>query len=129
MNGIMKNSKGFMLRVLAMVLCAVISSAAFYIPEGVNVRAEEDTELRGVWVSTVANIDYPSRQTTNSEILKSEMIEILDNCKSMGFNAVFLQVRPCGDAFYNSSVFPWSKYLTGTQGVAPDNGLTRCSLR
>ena len=118
----MKNSKGFMLRVLAMVLCAVISSATFYIPEGVSVRAEEDTELRGVWVSTVANIDYPSRQTTNSEILKSEMIEILDNCKSMGFNAVFLQVRPCGDAFYNSSVFPWSKYLTGTQGVAPDNG-------
>ncbi len=117
----MKNSKGFMLRVLAMVLCAVISSAAFYIPEGVNVRAEEDTELRGVWVSTVANIDYPSRQTTNSETLKSEMIEILDNCKSMGFNAVFLQVRPCGDAFYNSSIFPWSKYLTGTQGVAPDN--------
>lgn len=121
MNEIMKNSKGFMLRVLAMVLCAVISSAAFYIPEGVNVRAEEDTELRGVWVSTVANIDYPSRQTTNSETLKSEMIEILDNCKSMGFNAVFLQVRPCGDAFYNSSIFPWSKYLTGTQGVAPDN--------
>lgn len=118
----MKNSKGFMLRVLAMVLCAVISSAAFYIPEGVSVRAEEDTELRGVWVSTVANIDYPSRQTTNSEILKSEMIEILDNCKSMGFNAVFLQVRPCGDAFYNSSEFPWSKYLTGTQGIAPDNG-------
>lgn len=118
----MKNSKGFILRVLAMVLCAVISSAAFYIPEGVSVRAEEDTELRGVWVSTVANIDYPSRQTTNSETLKSEMIEILDNCKSMGFNAVFLQVRPCGDAFYNSSVFPWSKYLTGTQGVAPDNG-------
>lgn len=122
MNGIMKNSKGFILRVLAMVLCAVISSATFYIPEGVSVRAEEDTELRGVWVSTVANIDYPSRQTTNSETLKSEMIEILDNCKSMGFNAVFLQVRPCGDAFYNSSVFPWSKYLTGTQGVAPDNG-------
>lgn len=117
----MKNSKGFMLRVLAMVLCAVISSAAFYIPEGVNVRAEEDTELRGVWVSTVANIDYPSKQTTNPETLKSEMIEILDNCKSMGFNAVFLQVRPCGDAFYNSSIFPWSKYLTGTQGVAPDN--------
>ena len=118
----MKNSKGFILRVLAMVLCAVISSATFYIPEGGSVRAEEDTELRGVWVSTVANIDYPSRQTTNSETLKSEMIEILDNCKSMGFNAVFLQVRPCGDAFYNSSVFPWSKYLTGTQGVAPDNG-------
>ena len=118
----MKNSKGFMLRFFALILCAVISSAAFYIPEGGNVRAEEDSELRGVWVSTVANIDYPSKQTTNSETLKNEMVEILDNCKSMGFNAVFLQVRPCGDAFYNSSIFPWSKYLTGTQGVAPDNG-------
>lgn len=118
----MKNSKGFMLRFFALILCAVISSAAFYIPEGGSVRAEEDSELRGVWVATVANIDYPSKQTTNSETLKNEMVEILDNCKNMGFNAVFLQVRPCGDAFYNSSIFPWSKYLTGTQGVAPDNG-------
>lgn len=118
----MRNGKGFILRFFALVLCAVVSSAAFYIPNGGNVRAEEDAELRGVWVSTVANIDYPSKQTSDPEVLKNEMLEILNNCKEMGFNAVFLQVRPCGDAFYNSSIFPWSKYLTGTQGKAPDNG-------
>lgn len=117
----MKKNKGFGLRVLALLLCAAISSAVFYTPADSNVNAAENSELRGVWISTVANIDYPSKQTTNSEILKSELTAILDNCKDMGFNAVFFQVRPCGDAFYKSSIFPWSKYLTGTQGVAPDN--------
>jgi uncharacterized lipoprotein YddW (UPF0748 family) len=40
----------------------------------------------------------------------------------MGFNAVFFQVRPASDAFYPSKIFPWSGYLTGTQGIAPANG-------
>ena len=92
-----------------------------YAPSEIEVRAADNTELRGIWVSTVANIDYPSTQTTDSNVLKSQLTQVLDNCKDMGFNAVFFQVRPCGDAFYKSSIFPWSKYLTGTQGLAPDD--------
>lgn len=80
-----------------------------------------EKEFRGVWVSTVWGIDYPSRATTDEEILKKDAIEILDNVKDMGFNAVFLQVRSCSDAIYKSEIYPWSKYLTGTQGVAPEN--------
>ena len=79
----------------------------------------EKTDLRGVWVSTVVNIDYPTKATTDVAILKSEALRILDNAKDMGMNAVFLQVRPCSDAIYKSKYFPWSKYLTGTQGLAP----------
>lgn len=30
------------------------------------------------------------------------------------------QVRPAGDAFYDSPLEPWSRYLTGTQGQAPN---------
>jgi uncharacterized lipoprotein YddW (UPF0748 family)/N-acetylmuramoyl-L-alanine amidase len=78
-------------------------------------------EMRGVWVATVYNIDYPARGTTNSDLLKAEAIEILDNVQEMGMNAVFLQVRPTADAFYDSKYFPWSKYLTGEQGVAPSD--------
>ncbi len=37
-------------------------------------------------------------------------------------NAVILQVRPSADALYPSELYPWSKYLTGTQGTAPKNG-------
>ena len=39
----------------------------------------------------------------------------------MGLNTIFLQVRPASDALYKSKLFPWSKYLTGEQGLAPDN--------
>lgn len=79
----------------------------------------EKTDLRGVWVSTVVNIDYPTKPTTDVEVLKSEAIKILDNAKDMRMNAVFLQVRPSSDAIYKSKYFPWSKYLTGSQGLAP----------
>ena len=79
----------------------------------------EKTDFRGVWVSTVVNIDYPTKPTTDVEVLKSEALRILDNAKDMGMNAVFLQVRPSSDAIYKSKYFPWSKYLTGSQGVAP----------
>lgn len=41
---------------------------------------------------------------------------ILDNIKALGFNTVFLQVRPNGDSVYPSDVYPASKYVTGTYG-------------
>lgn len=86
--------------------------------------ASDDTEkkeLRGVWVAVVANIDYPTKAASDSQVLKEEAVRILDNAKALGLNAVFLQVRPASDAIYKSKLFPWSKYLTGRQGLAPDN--------
>ena len=112
----------FSLRMLILVICAAVSANLFYAPAGEDVVSAEWSELRGVWVSTVANIDYPSQQTTNPETLKYDLISIMDNCNDMGFNAVFFQVRPASDALYASSIFPWSRYLTGTQGTAPDGG-------
>lgn len=73
-----------------------------------------------MWVSTVWGIDYPSKATTDEKTLKADAIEILDNICNMGFNAVFLQIRSCSDAIYKSEIYPWSKYLTGKQGVAPE---------
>lgn len=87
-----------------------------------NSIVSTSTDMRGVWVATVLNIDYPAKPTTNLEALKSEAISILDNAKATGLNAVFLQVRPTSDALYKSKYFPWSKYLTGKQGLAPDGG-------
>lgn len=77
--------------------------------------------MRGVWVSTVHNLDFPSKPTTDSDVLKAEIDDIVNNISNLGFNAVFLQVRPSGDAIYPSAIFPWSKYLTGMQGLKPDN--------
>ncbi|MDP4183158.1 MAG: family 10 glycosylhydrolase, partial [Bacillota bacterium] len=77
-------------------------------------------DLRGLWIASVVNIDYPSKPTTDSETLKNEAIKALDFAKDTGLNAIFLQVRPASDSLYKSKYFPWSKYLTGKQGLAPD---------
>lgn len=91
-----------------------------FIPlNGFALDIESNNKMRGVWVATVINLDYPSQATTSPDVLKAEALAILDQAADTGFNAVFLQVRPTGDAFYNSAIFPWSQYLTGTQGVAP----------
>lgn len=80
------------------------------------------SELRGVWVSSVANIDYPKNPTTSAVILKREADFIIKKAKEAGLNAIFLQVRPTADALYQSELFPYSKWLTGTQGLAPEGG-------
>lgn len=76
-------------------------------------------DMRGLWVASVLNIDYPTKPTTDSVKLRIEALMALDYAVEMGFNAVFLQVRPTADALYKSKYFPWSRYLTGEQGLAP----------
>jgi hypothetical protein len=70
-------------------------------------------EFRGIWISTVANIDWPSRRTLTTAQQQAELISILNAVKDAGLNAVVFQVRPTGDAFYASNLEPWSHYLTG----------------
>ncbi len=84
-------------------------------------RRNVDKELRGVWVTTAWGLDYPAEPSVSAKELSRQADEILDGAKAYGFNAVFLQVRPCADAFYPSAIYPWSKYLTGQYGQAPDS--------
>lgn len=76
-------------------------------------------EMRGAWIASVANIDFPSVPSLRKESFQTEWNENLDFLKNTGFNSVFMQVRPAGDAFYPSKIAPWSKYLTGKNGKAP----------
>lgn len=80
--------------------------------------ANVSDDLRGVWISTIYNLDYPSTKN-NVELQKKEFIEKLESIKAMGLNAVFVQVRPKADALYASIINPWSEVLTGTQGKHP----------
>ena len=106
-------------RLLALVLACVLTLVTPAFAAGTPSASEE---MRGVWVSSVYNLDYPSSPTTDPDKLRAEADEILDNCVKWGLNAVFLQVRPSGDALYKSDLFPWSKYLTGSVGTAPQDG-------
>jgi uncharacterized lipoprotein YddW (UPF0748 family) len=76
-------------------------------------------ELQGAWIASVHNINFPSREGLGEEAQKAQAIRLLDAAKAAGLNAVLLQVRPEGDALYASSLEPWSRYLSGSQGVAP----------
>ena len=76
-------------------------------------------ELRGVWIATVENIDWPSRRGLTADQQRREYCRMLDVQQRNGINAVFVQVRPAADAFYQSDIEPWSKWLTGQQGKAP----------
>lgn len=79
---------------------------------------EGKREMRAVWVATVNNMDWPSKPGMSSEEQKAELTAYLDLFKKLGFNAVVMQIRPCGDAFYPSAYEPWSAFLSGKQGIA-----------
>jgi uncharacterized lipoprotein YddW (UPF0748 family) len=76
-------------------------------------------ELRGVWVATVSNIDFPSATNLTVAAAQAELQRVVDLTADAGLNAIFFQARPEGDALYRSMFEPWSRVLTGTQGRDP----------
>lgn len=76
-------------------------------------------ELRGVWIASVDNIDWPSKKTLTAAQQQQEFIDYLESFKKYNINAIFMQIRPTADAFYPSTLEPWSQFFTGTQGTSP----------
>ncbi|MEM9068826.1 MAG: family 10 glycosylhydrolase [Myxococcota bacterium] len=74
-------------------------------------------EFRGTWIATVSRINWPTARDATAQ--QAELRSILDAAEQAGLNAVFFQVRPEADALYRSTLEPWSRYLTGTQGEDP----------
>ncbi len=81
--------------------------------------SEVPRQMRGAWVATVANIDWPSRPGLSATEQRREADAILDLAAELGLNAIVLQVRPHTDALYAEALEPWSSYLTGQQGRDP----------
>jgi uncharacterized lipoprotein YddW (UPF0748 family) len=81
-------------------------------------RLAAPRELRGMWITTVRNIDWPSRPGLPVEQVKAEYRAWLDLAVAMNHNAVFVHVRPSGDALWPSAYAPWSYWLTGRKDGA-----------
>jgi uncharacterized lipoprotein YddW (UPF0748 family) len=77
-------------------------------------------EFRAIWVATVGNIDWPSKPGLSTWDQQRELLAILDRAAALKLNAVVLQIRPGADALYASPYEPWSEFLTGRQGRAPE---------
>lgn len=76
-------------------------------------------EFRGVWLTTVQNLDWPSRRGLSAPEQKAELLALLDRAVALRLNAIVFQIRPSADAFYDSPLEPWSEYLTGQMGGNP----------
>jgi uncharacterized lipoprotein YddW (UPF0748 family) len=84
------------------------------------VPASATRELRGMWLTTVNNIDFPSRPGLPEAQVKAEYLGWLDLAVAQHHNAIFVHVRPSGDAFWPSAYAPWSEFLTGKRdGKSP----------
>lgn len=97
------------------ILCGVLGMVGIGAQE---VYAADAKDMRAVWISTVYRADYPTA-LNNEDAQKNEFIQKLEKAQEMGLNTVVVQVRPKGDAFYESDLNPWSECLTGVQGMDP----------
>lgn len=87
------------------------SNAKVTVPDTYRPKARE---MRGVWVATVENIDFPAHN--NAAAFQRDYLAIVDNLKKANFNTIIFQVRPMNDAFYPSKLNPWSRWMTGKEG-------------
>lgn len=95
------------------------SILSFLLVSAASVLFATQPYFRATWISTVANIDFPTKAAVgNYEQQQSDMIAMLDALQSIHINVVIFQVRPTADALYQSALEPWSAWLTGKQGVA-----------
>lgn len=77
-------------------------------------------EFRGAWVATVFNLDWPSKAGLPASRQQAELTALMDRAADLGLNAVVFQIRPGCDALYQSAHEPWSQWLSGRMGKAPD---------
>lgn len=73
-------------------------------------------EFRAAWIQSV-NGQFRGMPT---EKLEQNLIGQLNSLQKAGINAIIFQVRPEADALYASRLEPWSRFLTGVQGKAPE---------
>ena len=112
--------KASLLLLVPLLACSTVQAQYANSPTPSNEPPELPREFRGVWVATVSNIDWPSRTGLPVDSQKVELIRILDTVKRLRMNAVVFQVRPAADALYASTLEPWSAFITGEMGKAPE---------
>ena len=105
---------------LSALACASLAALVSIPAWGAPPVPSAPREFRAAWIATVANIDWPTRRGLPVEKQKEEMIALLDKSVDLNLNAVILQIRPSADAMYPSMLEPWSEYLTGRMGQAPE---------
>jgi uncharacterized lipoprotein YddW (UPF0748 family) len=93
-------------------LCLLLMASA-----SLTAQITPKREFRGAWIHVIHQNQY---KTMSVPEMKTYLTVLLDSMQSCHINAIVFQVRPTADAFYESEIEPWSRYLTGKQGQAPE---------
>lgn len=101
-------------RFIASVFTILFITVFSILPE-TSVFAQKKREFRGAWIQCV-NGQF---QGLGTQKMQETLTYQLDELQKDGCNAIIFQVRPECDALYESSIEPWSRFLTGEQGKAP----------
>ena len=83
----------------------------------VSVSAPSTDEVRAVWISYLEFLSH-AKNISKSQF-KTWVSDMFSTAAEYGLNTVYVQVRPFGDALYDSDIFPWSYVLTGQEGTNP----------
>ncbi|TDE59879.1 glycosyl hydrolase [Nonomuraea mesophila] len=110
-------SRRTLLKGLALAAAASVVPLPAYASTGGHIPPLR--QMRGMWIASVVNINWPSKPGLTAEEQKAEYLAWLDVAVQRRLNSVFVQIRPTADAFWPSPFEPWSQYLTGTQGQDP----------
>jgi uncharacterized lipoprotein YddW (UPF0748 family) len=97
-------------KIFTLIICALLINITF--------AQQPKRELRGAWIATVNNIDWPT-VGSSAATQQAQLISILDQHQQSGLNTVFFQIRTQCDALYQSNIEPWSSFVSGTQGTNP----------
>lgn len=73
-------------------------------------------EFRGAWIQII-NGQFEGMSRDQMQANLTHQLNVLQQC---GINAIMFQVRGEADAMYASPYEPWSRFLTGRQGTAPN---------
>lgn len=103
-----------MKKVSVILMCFVL---LFFSSCGGTVEeTEKSEEIRAVWISIY---DMSAFKGMSEGGFRAKAENMFRDIHDRGFQHVFVQMRPSGDALYKSEIFPWSKYISGEQGKSP----------
>ena len=105
-----------MLQMFLLSGCLTITDLLEVEQEVAPVQLTPEVRVSGAWIATVCNIDFPSADNLDKDKLIAEIDDIVNQSVAYGLTDLFLQVRSCSDALYQSSIFPSSTYVVPVQG-------------
>ncbi|MEG1834733.1 MAG: family 10 glycosylhydrolase [Oscillospiraceae bacterium] len=89
-------------------------------PKEETQKAEENKAItKAIWIN-FNELSMKNLSGGNEQQFRQKAEEMVNNIKDFGLNTIIMQVRPFSDALYKSEIFPYSSYLTGTQGQKVD---------